>query len=544
MGTDKRVRIGRWLAGGCGIALALAACIGEIGGSDAPTGPTAEVLNEVGVSGARRLTAAEYDTVVYDLLGVVVNSETALPEDLRSPFDNDFTKQEASEALITATESLAGEIAAEVVATPSLREAIVPCTPSGPSDEACFRDFVTQFGRRALRRPLTGEEVTRFVGFLDHAIEADDFWIAVDSALRAFLQHPHFLYRIEIGTPIESQPGVARLSDHELATRLAFTFLGTTPPNWLLDEAANGTLSTPDGVRKVAARLLEEEQALPQIARFHGMWLGYERLPHAPDLAADMELETSKLLERIILERKDAWREVITSEETYLTPALAEHYDMPVPSSEGWVSYGDSGRKGLLSQGSFLSAVAKFEETSPVQRGLLIRARLFCQHIEPPPPDLGVDIDAPPMASDPNACKTERYNMYQQDGCKVCHSQLEPVGFGLENFDSAGRYRTVEPTRPECEITGEGELAGVGTFTGPAELADLLLEAGDVDRCVATYTVRYAFGRYDLEGEDRNFIGRVLEASSDEEGMHFDRLLVEMVSAEAFRHRREEEVSP
>jgi len=544
MGTDKTIRMARWLVLGCGAAITLAACIGEIGGSGPTSGPSAEVLNEIGVSGARRLTASEYDAVVYDLLGVTVTSEQALPEDLRSPFDNDFTKQEASEALITATESLAGEIAAEVVATPSLREAILPCTPSGPSDDACFRDFVVQFGRRALRRPLTGEETTRFVGLLDFAIEADDFWIGVDTALRAFLQHPHFLYRVEIGSPVVDQPGVKRLSDHELATRLSFSLLGTTPPEWLLDDADAGKLSTPEGVRTVAKRLLEEERALPQIARFHAMWLGYERLPHAPGLAADMELETSKLLERVILDRGDAWREIITAEETYLTPELAEHYELPVPDTASWVSYGDSGRKGLLSQGSFLSAVAKFEDTSPVQRGLLIRARLFCQHIEPPPPDLGVDVDAPPMGSDPDACKTERYTMFEMDGCKVCHTSLEPVGFGLENYDSAGRFRTTEPGKPECEITGEGELAGVGKFTGPGELADLLLEGGDVDRCVATYTARYAFGRYDLAIEDDNFIHGLVEAASDENGMHFDRLLVEMVSAEAFRHRRDEEVSP
>src|SRR4030095_7551855 len=101
------------------------------------------------------------DATISDLLGVTMTSETALPEDLRTPFDNDYTKQQASEALITSADVLAGNIAAEVVADPELRAAVVPCTPSGADDVACFREFIATFGRRAFRRPLASEEVDR-----------------------------------------------------------------------------------------------------------------------------------------------------------------------------------------------------------------------------------------------------------------------------------------------------------------------------------------------------------------------------------------------
>jgi hypothetical protein len=485
----------------------------------------------------------EYDATVRDLLGVIVTSETALPEDLRTPFDNDYTKQIASQALITSADVLAGDIAEQVVADPALRDAIMPCAPAGPDDVACFREFVATFGRRAFRRPLEAEEVDRFAAFVTHAQTAGDFWVAVDSALRAFLQHPAFLYRVELGAPIADIPGVFRLSDYELGTRLSYLLLGSTPPDWLLDAATAGQLAQSDGVRAVAAELLADERAHARVARFHAMWLGYERLPHAATLAEAMQLETGALLDRVIFEQQLPWVELLRASETYLTPELAQHYGLPAPAGgqPGWVPYGDSGRQGLLSQGSFLSAAAKFDDTSPTQRGLLIRTRLFCQEISLPPPELMVNTDMPPEGPDPNACKTERYVMWKTDGCKMCHALLEPVGFGLESYDAAGRFRTTEPDRPDCPIDGQGTLEGVGSFSGPAELSDLMIAAGQVDACVATQLIRFAAGRYDLGGYDQRLQKRLAEAASAADGqLHFDTLLMELVASEAFRHRREE----
>ena len=541
--TSMRIKSVGWAMVG---AVLFAACVGEIGGApgdDRPDGPTQEVLNEIGVSGLRRLTAAEYDATIRDLLGVTVDSETALPEDLRTPYDNDYTLQIASEALITSADSLAGQIAAEVVADSALRDEMMPCEPSGPDDAECYREFVTVFGRRAFRRPLTDDEVEGFMRFTEHGETADDFWVAVDSGLRAFLQHPSFLYRVEIGSAVEAEPGVFRLTDFELATRASYLLTGSTPPNWLLDDAESGSLSTREGVVAMVDKLFEEERALDRIARFHAMWMSYESLPHGADLAAAMQQETRALLSRVIFEEQLPWVELLRSNETYLTQDLAAHYELPAPDGEaGWVSYGDSGRLGLLSQGSFLSAVAKFDDTSPTQRGLLIRTRLFCQEIERPPPDLMVNTDEPPEGPDPDACKTVRYDMWKTDGCKACHAQLEPVGFGLENYDSAGRFRTHEPDRPDCEIDGKGDLDGVGEFSGPAELAELMIQDGRIDECVAKQLLRFALGRYELDEADATLAKRVAEESSQEGGLEMRKLLVELVSSEAFRHRREEVV--
>jgi hypothetical protein len=528
------------------MAAGVGACVGEItipGGEDGTGTPGAGTgSSEVALSGVRRLTAAEYDQSVFDLVGVNVQSETALPEDDRTPFDNDYTKQVASEALINSADSLAGEIAGEVIADTALRGAIVPCEPTGADDAACFRSFIERFGRRALRRTLSEAELDRFASVHAHSVSAGDFWVGVDSALRVFLQHPEFLYRVEVGTPVSGKPGVFRLTDFELATRLSYLVWGSTTPDWLLDDAENGALASPSGVRAAAEKLLEDERAKRRIARFHSLWMGYEKLPHTPALASAMQAETDALLERVIFEQKGPWADLLRSYETYLTPELATHYGLPAPpgNQPGWVDYGDSGRRGLLSQGSFLSAVAKFTDTSPTQRGLLIRTRLFCQNISTPPPDLKVNTDEPPEGSDPNACKLERYNMWKTDGCKTCHASMDPVGFGLENYDAAGRFRTHEPDRPDCPIDGKGSLEGIGTFTGPSELADLMLQNEDLEMCVATQLYRFAAGRYKVDTADGKSIQRLVSLASDGGELSFYDLLIELVTADTFRQRREE----
>lgn len=518
----------------------VAGCVGNIGDSGG-SALGEKVQNEVAVSGLRRLTAQEYAATVEDLVGFVpANVRETLPIDPLVPFDNDFTRQKASEALIQGADLLAGDIAEAVVADPALRSAVVGCEPTGPGDATCFRSFIKTFGRKALRRPLQSAEIDKFAAFLDHAAASGDFYTAVDSALRAFLQHPELLYRVEIGTPVAGAPGVRKLNDFEVAAKLSYFLVGTTPEDWLLDAAESGGLSTSAGLRAAAEKLFAEDRAKGRMGRFHELWLGYSTLTNT-GISADMRAETDALIARVVFDEKRPWTDMLTSQETYLTPDLALHYGLPSPgASPGWVPYGDSGRKGILSQATFLSAVSKFGDTSPTQRGLLIRTRLFCQAIAKPPPELKVNTDMPPDTGDPNACKSVRYFMSKTDGCDTCHKLMDPIGFGLERYDAAGRYRETEPNRPDCPIDGSGSFEGVGAFNGPAELADLMLSAGGVDTCVATQLYRYAVGRSDLDGHDSALIGRLVAGAGADGGLKLDRYIFDYVTSDSIRYRRDE----
>jgi hypothetical protein len=135
-------------------------------------------------------------------------------------------------------------------------------------------------------------------------------------------------------------------------------------------------------------------------------------------------------------------------------------------------------------------------------------------------------------------CKTDRYAQHRAGTCAGCHEQMDYVGFGLENYDRAGRYRTHDEGLPDCPIDGEGELTGVGTFNGPAGLAQLLVDNDLVQTCVTQQVYRFALGR-ELDPEDTPFI-QSLAASFPESGYRFDQLILDIVGNEAFSFRREE----
>jgi hypothetical protein len=508
---------------------------GDDAGEDPPI-PDADAA-EVGVSGLRRLSIREYERTIADLTGLEPEAVgEILPIDNLTPFDNDYTTQTPSEPLVKGLELLAGDIANAVIADAGLRDALVPCTPAGADDAVCFQAFLSEFGRRALRRPLTDEEVQRYSVLIEHGVDADDFDAAVAAGLRMFLQHPELIYRVEIGEPVEGQPGVFRLGAYEVATRLSYFLSGTTPEPWLLDAAEAGELDTKEGIAAAAAQLLEGDAGRTSIGRFHGLWLGYEKLADE-GLSGDMLLETQSLIERNIFDERQPWSELLTATETYVTAELAEHYGIPEPDGgEGWVSYEESGRGGLFSHASFLSVGVKFGDTSPTQRGLLVRTRLFCQEIPLPSDDLMVDVDEPPGA-DPDACKSERYYMTNEPACATCHQLMDPIGFGLEQYDASGAFRTEEPDKPECQISGDGDFAGVGTFNGPKQLGEMAAESGLVEACASRMLYRYATGHFELDEHDEALIERVLE----DQGGTFELFgFVETyVSSEAFRHRRE-----
>lgn len=512
------------------------------GGDGEVDPPSEEELAATGVSGVRRLTASEWDTTITDLLGIELPpSSSVLPEDPLTPFDNDFQAQNPSKGLIEGAELLAAQAAEAVLADAALRDQLVGCDPVTPTDEMCMTSFVETFGRRAFRRPLTEQQVERFVALgVQYGQAEDDFYVGVDTVLRGMLQHPQFLYRVELGTPVPDQEGVFRLDDYEVGTRLSYFLWGSTPNDWLLDEAEAGNLSSPDGVATAARTMLSDNRARDRLIRFHALWLGYEALPHEPSLAIPMKAETDALIERVLFDESGQWHDLLTYEETFVNDTLATHYGLTPPgSTEGvWVPYGGSERRGLFSHGSFLSIGAKFDDTSPVQRGLIIRTRLFCQEIQDPPPDVNADD---PIPDDAGPCKKDRYAVHSQGGCAGCHELMDPIGFGLENYDQTGAFRTHDNDLPECTIDGDGAISGVGEFNGPAELGELVLSDGTIDRCVMTQLYRFAMGRYELEDQDEAFIDLMMDRITEGESFALEDMIVAFASEESFGLRREEE---
>ncbi len=493
----------------------------------------------VGVVGMRRLSRWEMDNTLRDLLGDDTRPGTALlPEDALDPFDNDYAQQVVTTLMVESLESLAIDVANRLVADAGRRNTAVGCTPSGAADAACMESFVRSFGRRALRRGLNDAEVMGWVELaLDYAGQSNDFYQGVDVVVRLLLQHPQFVYRVELGTPTE-ETGVYRLNDYEVATRLSYFVLGTTPTDDLLDLAESGGLGAPDDVSAAAQTLLADPRARERIDRFHAMWLGYYTLPHSPELTTAMRKETRALLDDVIFDNARSYFNVFQAPGTFANDLLAELYGLPAPGTDElvWVEYGATGRAGLLSHGSFLSVVPKFGDTSPTRRGKLVRNRLLCQSIPPPPPTVNVDSEPTSPVSE---CKVDRYAAHRTEGsCASCHELTDPIGFGLEQFDKDGSFRTVEADHPECQITGEGKIDGTD-FTGPAELGNYIIENELLDTCLVAQVYRFAMG-HEAGDDDMRYVDDLRSAFVADDH-RFDRLVLSLAGDEAFGYRREEQ---
>jgi hypothetical protein len=488
--------------------------------------------------GARRLTRREVNNVLKDLLEDNTAPAGVLPDDGREPFDNVFATQFASSALIEGADTLAREAADRLMANQMKRNRVVGCQPTTVgTDAACFRSFITRFGRLAFRRPLTADEQQRFEGLAALGTEANDFYKGVWASVAAFLQHGNFLYRVEKGTA-SSVPGVMALNSFEVATRLSFLLWGSAPDDALLAAAERGELVTEAGIKTAAQRMLTDARAKELTARFHAQWIGYEEL--ASTLGPAMQAETAALFSRIVFEQRRPWRDVFRYDQTFVSPALAQHYGLPAPAmmQPGWVSLQGTRRRGLMSQGSFLSIGATAAtDTSPTIRGKSIYTNLLCGVMPPPPPDAPAEA-----AGNEQDCKAVKLNAHASGGCVGCHMYMDPVGYGLENYDFEGKHRTAEPGKPQCLLSGNGKVEDVGTFNGPDQLGQLLAASGKLEPCLVQQMYRFTYGRgLQLSPQDNAslspVVNRVTAAAS---GARFDDILIEIVTSAPFRHRREE----
>jgi hypothetical protein len=489
----------------------------------------------------RRLSHAEYNRTVAALLGG--------PTELGSSFAPDTVVQgysnNAGALLVSGLLADQYREAAETVADQFKAELPARLGCDMAEGEACASSFIAKFGKQAFRRPLTATEQARYEGLWKEAAAAEDFAGGIRWTVAAILQSPNFLYRTELGEHVGE--GVYQLTPHELASELSYLITGGPPDATLTAAADDGTLKEPETLAAQAERLMAAADSDATLHRFVDEWLHIDRLKTVPrDMTLYPEL-TPQVREAMLGETHrfasqvfrggGTLRELLTAPYSQMTDALAQYYGVPAGGGEadaaGYKQTELDTAAGLLAHGSVLTTHALPTSSSPIHRGKLVRERLFCQEMPPPPPSL--DTSPPPV--DPTLSTRERYIQHSADPtCNGCHQRIDPIGFGFEHYDAVGRWRDMDGTHA-IDSTGEIVLtaASNGTFDGVDELAGLLAGSSDVAACYTAQWSRFALGS--AEASELACVEEELgKAFADADG-RLDSLVLALVGTRFFRER-------
>jgi hypothetical protein len=461
----------------------------------------------------RRLTEAQYGNAIRDLLGDEILVSDRLEPDVPT---EGLVELGASITTISPRgvelyEAAAFDVAAQVMDEPDRREAIVGCTPTGAVDDSCAETFLTEFGRRAWRRPLTTDEVAVWMGISAAAAEIGDVWDGLEFAVAGILTSPHFLYRVELGEPDPDRPGGHRFTDYEMAERLSFLLWNSIPDDELLAAAEAGELTTRDGLLNQTERLMASPRAREGMRTFFRDYLELYEVSHvskdpylfnhwSSTIGVAAEEETLRLFEDWVFETEGDYRDLFTTRRSYVDPELAALYNVRSPTREGFevIEFtAEANRAGLLGHASLLAMHAHPTLSSPTLRGKFIRETLLCQPLPPPPAGLNTAI---PEADQELPTMRDRLMFHmQEESCASCHALTDPIGFGLENYDGIGRYRASENG---ATIDASGDFGnGEDTFTDALELGARISRHDSLGPCFTSNVFRYATGHRESFGE-------------------------------------------
>jgi hypothetical protein len=519
---------------------------GNSTGAGAPNGPSSMLGLVPGPAPAARLhklTTVEFANSLHDLLGGMAPLGSVEEDLLIGGFATVGASSVAiSPAGVGLYESAIGTATTYAFADAARAGAVVRCVPKAMTDAACLTQAIEGFGRRAFRRPLTGGETTRFVNLATTIGNqpGSNVLTALRVAMAAMLESPSFIYRVELGAPSPADGGRLKYNSFEVASRLAATLWTSVPDDVVLDAAGKGTLGTPEGIRAQAQRMIADPRAHRALAAFVDQLYDVRRLNESEKdpnifpawtetLRAAMQQELEMRVEDVVFTQKGDFLGLMDSRTTLVNNELARYYGVPeaVPDTFHRVELpAASQRVGLLGAGAILAAHALPQRTSPTARGKFVNEMLLCRTIPPPPPG----VPPLPAMADASSTLRQRLSVHRSDPrCASCHAMTDPIGFGMENFDSAAKYRTLDNGQP---IDASGTLGG-SSFTNLAELGAALRKEPVLGPCLVSKMYANALGRAPIE-MDGAALDR-LAGSFASGGNHVDELLVNLVTSDSFR---------
>ncbi len=420
---------------------------------------------------------------------------------------------------------------------------------NGQHQPTCMPRVVTGLARRAFRRPVTTREVEKYIVLAELAQKQEgSFEEGLAVGIQAILVSPDFLFRIErdrsSGTLNSGVTGVFRLTPHELAARLSYFLWASMPDAELRKAADTGTLRDPQVLAFQVRRMLRDPKSHALAENFGGQWLQFralesltrdrDKFPEFEDyLRLSMRRETELFIEAIVRNDRSVL-DFINGRYSFLNERLARHYGIPNVSGPEFrqVDLSATPRGGVLTQGSILAVSSYATRTSPVLRGKWVLDNL----LNAPPPEPPADVPNLDEATiGTSASMRAQLEEHRKNAiCASCHRRMDPLGFGLENFDAVGAWRDREGKFP---IDASGQLPDGRRFTGPEELRKILSADQDAfARAITSKLLTYGLGR-GLERYDYRTV-KLIASRLPKYDYRFSGLVLEIVKSVPFQSRR------
>ncbi len=483
----------------------------DLTNSDSPsnTDPDASntAQNILAFDGLRPLTKIELESSLEKIFPPNIVDENRWIQTERQPFDNLTDNNNYDDKKVNRSESSAQAIAQAILKNKSTLDTIISTDRTQPI--TYLNKLVNTLLPNVFRGLFNNSDLNDYKAFAHQEYErTKDLNVSIQQVLTALLMDPKFLYRNEVGSKVSNTD--FRLSDKEFLNKMTFFITGSGPSIEMINKVEDGYFKDDNNIEDYLNTLLNSESFSKNILRFHADWLGIYQLQNGSSLFSTSAFkETATLIEKVVFNDDSSWFNLFTSKDTYINDELAEIYGLPTQGNNQWrwARHKDNGRAGIIGQASFLSLENDGgEDTNPIKRGYHIQKTFFCGVINPPPSNIDLDMELPPVESGRN-CKIDRIaaNTLNNSACSSCHVYMEGIGFGLENYDSFGRYITHETNSSECDINTEGialtphrsnnQPVNFGSFSTAEGLSDILIKSKEVGLCLSQKIIEFDIGQ-------------------------------------------------
>jgi mono/diheme cytochrome c family protein len=498
----------------------------------------------------RRLNRVEYANTLRDLLGADPEWARSLPEEvLGAGYLNSLSPLLMEQYLSITNDVLSRVLAPEDAPPNALQQALFGEAPAGRSNQReAARNAARTIARKAYRRPPSESELDVLMNVFDLAIQNNrSYFGSLRLVLKAVLVSPQFLFITPAGEP-EPAKEILPVDDHQLASRLSYLVWATMPDGELSSLADQGRLRNREILAAQVKRLLSDPRSRALFDGFGAQWLGLDKLAGKafdaakfPQMTREMRAamyDEARLLFEVIVRENRSIVGFLDSDFTFLNDTLAPLYGLEseVHGSEmRRVSLSDPNRGGILGMPGVLATTSFPDRTSPVNRGVWVLEQVLGEHVPPAPPNVP-SLDKQDKRKIANLSLRQRTELHRTNAvCANCHKILDPIGFGLENFDAIGRWR--EADENGAPIDAKGELPGRKNFSSPGELKRIIVaRADDLSRNLARKLLAYALCRQ-LEGYDEIVLDDINEAIA-KDGYRMQTLVTQIITSYPFTHRR------